>query len=91
MFTPKQPDEHVNIPKENMLLQAFKLLVSLGVLTLILYLLLTLSLKLVISNMTPEQEEKVMEMSAWSQMHKVKPDPYLQSIVNKFEKCIDRC
>jgi hypothetical protein len=70
MFTPKQPDEHVNIPKENMLLQAFKLLVS---------------------NMTPEQEEKVMEMSAWSQMHKVKPDPYLQSIVNKFEKCIDRC
>lgn len=89
MFTPKQPDQHVNIPKQNMLLQAFKLLIFLSLLTLILYLLLTISLKLIINNITPEQEKKLIEMSTWSKGSEIKPDIYLQSIVNKFEKCID--
>jgi len=88
MFTPKQPDEHVNIPKQSMLLQALKLLLSLSLLVLILYLLLTVSLKLIINNITPEQEKKLIEMSTWSK-YDIKSDIYLQSIVNKFERCID--
>jgi len=89
MFTPKQPDEHVNIPKQSMLLQAFKLLVSLSILTLLLYVLLTISLKIIVNNITPEQEKKLAEMSLVTKSDAIKPDSYLQSIVNKFEKCID--
>ena len=89
MFTPKQPDEHVNIPKQNMLLQALKLLTSISILTLLLYFSLVISLKLIINNITPEQEKKLIEMSAWSQKHEIKSDAYLQSIVNKFKKCVE--
>lgn len=89
MFTPKQPDEHVNIPKGSMLLQAFKLLISLGILTLILYIVLSISLKIIINTLTPEQERKLIQMTAWSKKHEVTPDQYLQSLVKKFDKCVD--
>lgn len=89
MYTPKQPDEYVNLPKENMLLQAFKLFISIGLFTLVIYLLLMISSKLIINHITPEQEKKLIMMSAWSKIHKVKSDIYLQSIVNKFKPCID--
>ena len=86
MYTPKLPDEHVNIPKQNMVLQSIKLFAAVGIISLILYLLMAVSLRFVVKYITPEQEQKLVELSTW-RTPEIKYDPYLQKIVDKLSLC----
>lgn len=88
-YTPKLPDEQVNIPKQHLLLQALKLFASVIFIAIVLYVFLSVSLKLAVGYISPQQEQELVKLSSFSGLPEVRPDPYLQSIVDMMLPCSD--
>jgi Zn-dependent protease with chaperone function len=81
------PDENVNLPKENLLYFAMKLLVSLLIVATIAYFSISIAVNFAASYITPEQEKKLMEFASVDMNLSGSNNPYLTEITDKLQQC----
>jgi Zn-dependent protease with chaperone function len=87
-YNPKLPDETVNHPKRNLLLDAIKLMVSLALIVSVVYGALLFGVDYAVSHLSAKQEKKLMQYTKVDfDMQKTKESPYLQKITDKLGKC----
>ena len=78
IYKPKLPDDSVNIQKESFLLQALKLFLSLAILAFFSYMILTFVLHIVIDNLSPKHEKKLVQFISFDmEVAEIKSDEYL--------------
>ncbi len=88
MYKPKLPDDSVNIQKESFLLQSVKLFFSLAILAFLSYMVLTFVLHIVIDNLSPKYEKKLVQFISFDmEIGEIKSDEYLDEITEKISKC----
>ncbi len=87
-YTPKLPDESVNNPKENILISAVKLMVSLAVIVTVVYVSLLFAVDYTVDHLSVEHEKKLMQYAKVDfDMNNSKEIPYLQEVTDKLAKC----
>lgn len=89
IYTPKLPDESVNVSHESFLTQAFKLTASLLIVIAIFYFLMMGLINLIVSNITPQQEKKLLEFISFDINISNKKSAYLTEIKEKLKACSD--
>jgi len=87
-YTAKLPDDSVNISNENPIVTVLKLLVSLALSVIVIYILLITAINYLVSSITTEQEQKIMSLFTIDSNSTLKSG-YLNSIVHKLEGCTD--
>lgn len=83
----KLPDDSLNNPKENILLFTLKLTVSLAVIAVFSYFILSFGVNYAVSHITPEQEIKLMEYVQVDMNLSGEQNQYLSKIANKLQVC----
>lgn len=87
-YTPKLPDEEVNHPGGNLLLDALKLMISLAIIVTVVYGALLLGVDYAVSHLSAAQEKKLMEYAKVDfNMEKAKESLYLQKITDRLSAC----
>ncbi len=82
------PDDRVNIPKDNLLFLAFKLLFSLAILTAIFYVLLKLTLDTIVTYLPATYEKKLTSLVSFDlNITDGRSSDYLDEITTKLAKC----
>ena len=80
-YTPKLPDESVNNPRENLLLTALKLMVSLAVIMTAVYVTMLFAVDYTVEHLSPENEKKLMQYASVDfDMNKTVESRYLQQV-----------
>ena len=87
IYTPKLPDERVNVSHESFLTQAFKLTVSLLLMVAIFYFLMMGTINLIVSHITPQQEKKLLEYISFDVNVSNRESAYLTGIKDKLKAC----
>lgn len=88
-YNTKLPDDSVNIPRENVLFQAMKLSFSLLLIVAISYALMVILVDFIVTNITPEQEKKLLSYVSFDINISNKKSPYLTEIKDKLTACTD--
>ena len=87
-YTPKLPDESVNNPRENLLLAALKLMISLAVIVTAVYVTMLFAVDYTVEHLSPENEKKLMQYASVDfDMNKTVESRYLQQVTEKFARC----
>jgi Zn-dependent protease with chaperone function len=89
IYNAKLPDDSVNIPKENILLQATKLAFSLLIIVAVLYAFMVMLVNLIVANITPEQEKELLSYIAFDINISNEKSAYLTEIKDKLTACTD--
>jgi len=89
IYTPKLPDDSVNVSNESFLIQAFKLTASLLIVVAIFYALMIGLITLIVNNITPQQEKKLLEYVSFDVNISNKESTYLTGIKDKLKACSD--
>ncbi len=87
-YTPKLPKEGINTPKENFLFSFFKLIVSLLLSIVVFYVIITIIINTAINYLPNSYEKKLVSfIQKETNTQEREPEPYLQKIVNRLQKC----
>jgi len=86
-YTPKLPDDSVNVSKENPLSTLTKLLISLSLLAVISYFLMGSIINFAVDSITEEQEIRLDKLLSVDLDIPSKENKYLAGITKKLEKC----
>lgn len=89
-YNTKLPDDSVNIPKESLLLQAIKLLVSLIFIAVIVYGLLKIVLYFVVDNIPPSYEKQLVSFIAFDiDVGEKRSSDYLDEVTKRLSNCAE--
>ncbi len=88
-YTPKLPDDSVNVSSENPLSTVLKLTVSLALLAVIGYFLMGAAITMAIASVTPEQEKKLASMLSMDDTYTETNSSYLEEIIQKLSACAE--
>ena len=87
-YTPKLPDDRVNNPKENLLLNAMKLAFSLVVIVSLAYAVLLYAVDFTVEHLSFENEKKLIKYAKVDfNLKDAKKSEYLQQVTDKLLKC----
>ena len=89
MYNPKLPDDTTNVSQDNFFSQALKLSLSLLVSVAILYFIIIGIIGLIINNITPQQEKKMLEYISFDINISNTKSAYLTQIKEKLKACTD--
>ena len=92
IYTPKKPNENVNLPKENIFPYSVKLIVGFVLSMIIAYGILLGVVEVIIQSITPSQEKKLVSIISKEMKFinkKSKDDLFIQKVVDKLAKCSD--
>lgn len=88
-YSPKLPDDTVNISQEKPLSMAIKLTVSLAVLAGIGYFLMGALISAAVASITPQQEQKLASMLSMDMQYVETNSSYLRKVTEKLTQCAD--
>ncbi len=87
-YSAKLPKEGINTPKENFLLSFFKLIISLFLSIIVFYIIITIIINTTINYLPSSYEKKLVHfIRDHMSIKKYEQDRYLQSVLNKMQKC----
>ncbi len=86
-YTPKLPDDSVNVSSENPLSTAVKLTVSLALLAVIGYFLMGAVINIAVDSITPQQEQKLASMLSVDMKSSETNSNYLKKVTQKLTAC----
>ncbi|MCH9814029.1 MAG: M48 family metallopeptidase [Epsilonproteobacteria bacterium] len=87
-YEPKLPDESVNIPKENLFLQAVKLLIALIIIAVMVYGMLRVVLYFVVDHIPPSYEKKLVNLISFDMdVGEKHSSTYLDEMTEKLNQC----
>ncbi|MHC3995294.1 M48 family metallopeptidase [Thiomicrolovo sp. ZZH C-3] len=87
-YSPGLPDEHINLPREHPLKQAFKLSVALALIAAAAAGLLALAVNAAVAFITPEQERVLMQTISDEMNLSARTDTNLDTVTGKLASCV---
>ena len=88
-YTPKLPDDSVNVSRQRPLLTAVKLTAALAVLALVGYLLMGAVIDLAVASVTPQQERKLASALSLDMPYRESNSSYLKQLTQRLTQCAD--